>query len=57
MKVPMTALDHHLKELNTALQKVLKWPYKTERVEIIQDLINYLHGVLNEAHNLDSDAP
>ena len=53
----MTALDHHLKELNTALQKVLKWPYKTERVEIIQDLINYLHGVLNEAHNLDSDAP
>lgn len=53
----MTVLNAYIVELNTALQKVLKWPYKQERVDAIVLLIFYLQEQLNEPHNMGSDAP
>ena len=38
----MTALDQYIAELNKPLLKILRWPYKKERDETIDELIRYL---------------
>lgn len=44
----MTILDKYVDELNTALQKLVNWPYREERNEILSELNNYIVNCLKE---------